>query len=351
MSIAHRLNRHWRGFALAASLISVPLYAQPEAPAAPEAPEAPEAAELTDAHLKLDEARKALESAAEELARLYAESGDASPRAYAYQMLSQPDRALLGVSADHAPAVEGKSPGVLIKAVTPGGGADQAGLKSGDLILSANGESLAATEPDLKASVEKLKSVMDEVQPGEQVAVVYERNGQRSEVAVVAQKSGMEAYALALSDNLAWLEDAERQLLLAVPPLTALPPLAPGAPMPFSHGDWLGCKLELARLDKDLAAYFKTDQGVLVVRASKDGEFGLKSGDVLQSIGGEPVSDPIQAMERLHSEESGEQIDLDVIRQGRNLTLEGVVPQHSSGFVHRIEVERRLKEKGEPDPE
>jgi S1-C subfamily serine protease len=83
--------------------------------------------------------------------------------------------------------------------------------------------------------------------------------------------------------------------------------------------------LELAKLDEDLAWYFKTADGVLVVKAPKSGALPLKSGDVIQKIDGDAVTEPITVLDKLHGRGAERAIRVEVTRQGRKVELQGTI--------------------------
>jgi Do/DeqQ family serine protease len=89
-------------------------------------------------------------------------------------------RAFLGITIEDVTAEIAKelglkkAEGVVISRVNPGGGADNAGLTAGDIIVGLNDIALHST-PELQEMVGRLS-------PGDKVAVEYIRNGQRSKV-------------------------------------------------------------------------------------------------------------------------------------------------------------------------
>jgi S1-C subfamily serine protease len=85
-------------------------------------------------------------------------------------------RAALGVTVETVANASGQPAGVGVVKVTPGGGAEKAGIQAGDIILSVNGQ---ATD-----SVTALQSVIATHKPGDQVQVRISRNGTGSTVTV-----------------------------------------------------------------------------------------------------------------------------------------------------------------------
>jgi S1-C subfamily serine protease len=86
--------------------------------------------------------------------------------------------------------------------------------------------------------------------------------------------------------------------------------------------------IELTTLDAGLGSYFGTTEGVLVVRAPADSLLGLRSGDVIQRIGGRVPTSPSHALRILRSYEPGDRVELDVMRERRAQRLNAVVPQN-----------------------
>ena len=230
---------------------------------------------------------------------------------------------------------DGKVDGVSVVGVTPGGPADEAGIKSGDLLLAINGKPLAAASGE--AAVENLMAQLRTIQPEQQVTLRYRRDGKTAETKVTA-----EAFAF---PPLAWHDDGEN---FAV----TLPPRLPehGMTAVFKHflsgwGD-----MELVNLSPALGEYFGTDKGVLVVRAPADDALQLKDGDVILKIGEREPENPVHAMRILRSYQPGESLQLTIMRDQDEMeltiTLPAAEPAAMRVFPERLEktlrVARRL---------
>ncbi|MGH6950718.1 MAG: PDZ domain-containing protein [Vitreimonas sp.] len=311
----------------------VPLAVLLTAPAAQTADRASASAEadeaLEEAREELRQARDELRRAAEQLARVAREQGVDSPDAQAFAFIANPRRAMLGVGIAAGPEKDGVVRGVKIVAVTPGGGADKAGLKTGDLLLSANGQSLAAKKGERPGPERKLRDLMAELKPGDEVRVAYERDGKKASAGVIAQRPQDMEMGLGFLDLDEDDEDHRGPFRIPLPPH---PPRPPNAWQEDGPG------LQLAKLDEDLAAYFNTRDGVLVVKAPKDNRLGLKSGDVIRRIDGEAVDSPVAALDRLH--DAGEdEVSVEVLRHGKTETLRGRWSEPRRGFFRkRVEI-------------
>ena len=267
--------------------------------------------ELERAREEVEKARQELQKATRELARSMAKVEGDNPKVQYFEYMTDPKRAMLGVLIPDD-FEDGETRGVRLTAVTPGSGAEKAGLKAGDLLLSVNGQALAA---EGKISPQKrMKEAMKKLRAGDEAKVEFERDGRQRSTTVTTQAP---------------------EPLVMVPPLPILNEWLHGdehAKGPMEAMPWLGFRgpmirgLELSKLDPDLGGYFDTTEGVLVVKAPRDGSLGLKSGDVIQKIDGVSVSEPVTVLDKLRSRHEEQAVKLQVLRKGRKLDLEGRIP-------------------------
>ena len=318
---------------LSASL-ALPAQAAPKTAA--EAQQQALRAQLQQAESGLREAREQLVKSARDLARIQAQLGEETPFSRAVGLMADPQRAALGVSVAPGPVEKGRLRGVLVTGVTPGSGAEKAGVQSGDLILGVNGTSLELAEDARPGPGLLMRRSLRDLEPGASVQLQVERGGQLKTLAVIAQRQEVPG---------APDFDIERfgprgDLLLPRPPpeLFSMPLPPPGfGPMgPMAHfiaGPFGGPGFQLARLDEDLAAYFKTREGVLVVKAppQAEGAPALKSGDVIESINGQPVRSPVEVLDRLFSLGPKSAVTVQVVRQGASISLQGTIPEPPMG--------------------
>lgn len=225
-------------------------------------------------------------------------------------------RARLGIKVN-LQARETDSIGAYVDAVTPGGPADQAGIRSGDLITRLDGKSVLAGGSAEGADREgrqslpglRLIELAAKLEPDDTVAVEYRRGRERRTASVVTAAEpelaerfrfdyrGPEGVARAVIPARDFMERFE----------------VAGPHWQFLSGSPLG-RLELAPLNPDLGRYFGTEEGVLVISAPRDSALGLRGGDVVQRVDGRQPSSPSHLLRILRSYEPGESFKLDIMR-------------------------------------
>lgn len=122
------------------------------------------------------------EEALEALEADFERAGEALESALAaletrWRRASAADAARLGVMIKEADEADG----VLVVGLVPDGGADAAGVRSNDVIIEVNGESLRASD----APAEALRAALRDVAPGDEVRLVVLRDGRTMPIDVV----------------------------------------------------------------------------------------------------------------------------------------------------------------------
>ncbi len=301
----------WRKSLLLISfaLISAPGIAQQSER---EAERAAEEQQLT-VEVQMREAEERLAEAARQIAELSTSNLPAFVEIE--RRIHMDGRAVLGITIGSSDG-DGPVEGVTVRGVSPGGAAEEAGLRSGDIITAVNDESLTAAS-DEEANA-KLIEFMSGVEEGDVVDVEYLRDGKQASVEVRPNEMSPLAYAFRLGRGNFSL------------------PRAPNAPEIdfrkftwFSDGSGWG-HMEMVALTERLGRYFGTDKGLLVVRAPEDENLKLQDGDVIQSIDGREPKSVSHAMRILGSYQSGEQLELRIMRDQRKQTLKIEMPDNRS---------------------
>jgi C-terminal processing protease CtpA/Prc len=262
---------------------------------------------------KLEAAQKRLDSAAREVADLSMSlSDDVLPRTARLHSM-HPPRAVLGMVIGGANSSR-RTDGVEIQSVSPGGGAAEAGLKSGDVITQINGKPLKGSPED--PAERQFLSAMRDVDPGQKVTLKYQRDGKSASATVEAQ------------------EPKDRFFRFQVPPaMGALP--AMGFPnFAFMRADGVFGTAQLVSLTPKLGQYFGSDKGLLVVRAPSDARLKLEEGDVIVDIDGRVPSSPSHALQILSSYQAGEKMKLNVLRMKKKLSFDITIPEDAEGWSH-----------------
>jgi serine protease Do len=216
------------------------------------------------------------------------------------------ERGSIGITfaAEPSPAVTrmyGGGKGVVVQDVTPGGPAAQAGLKSGDSIISVGGKPIA--------NGDELVSEVSSHHPGDKLKVGYLRNGKQEE-ATVAVADRQKIFGAQLGTN---EEDNEEQ-----------------APKEGKLG--MTVKAVPAAAAKRLN--LQANQGVFVVDV-KPGSFAdsvqIGRGDVILEINRQPVASPEDLVKIESGLKSGQDVVFVVRQAGQgaqatNSFLGGTLP-------------------------
>ncbi len=254
------------------------------------------------------------------------------PDARAFSFSFSGNRARIGVLVNTVSNTDTDRLGAKIDGVTPGGPAEKAGLKAGDIITRFNGTSLAgvSAQDDESGPGHKLIELVGELDPGDTARVDYRRGSDTKTATIVTDEQ-----------NTVWSTAPEIARL-------ELPDRAPMALMEggfdFCFGDaW--CDLDLVTLSPELGEYFGTREGILVVKSPTDSALPLKGGDVIVSVGGRKPSSPAHAMRILRSYDVGETVSIEIMRHERRQTVTWTVPQPESGWK-RLRAPRGRGEQG-----
>ncbi|HXF95994.1 MAG TPA: PDZ domain-containing protein [Gemmatimonadales bacterium] len=236
------------------------------------------------------------------------------PRAFAFAL----NRGRIGVVVKADEDREADRIGARIEAVTPGGPAEKAGLQAGDIITRFNGISLARNDEDDSHPANKLVRLAQALDPGDTVRIEYRRGSETRNATLVADE---------VEFRWSWADSMLPMGEFRVDPDMRFRVEPPG--FDFVIGAPWG-SLELVRLNPDLAEYFGTQEGVLVVRAAGGDGLPLKGGDVILAIDGRKPTSPAHAMRILRSYDQGETVKIDVLRKQKRITLTWTVPERES---------------------
>lgn len=235
----------------------------------------------------------------------------------------------LGVSI-----VDGKSGGVEIEDIAANSAAEKAGLKRGDVILEFDGEHVRGSR--------QFTRLVRETPAGRNVKATISRDGRKQDVELTLSEGRDSRVILGNRDRFLFDTDAFRDGLREFS--ERLPEMERGLrDLPnFNYrfdfpgmlsGGRLGVTVN--ELTGQLAGYFGAKDGVLVTSVSEGSaaeKAGIKAGDVITTVNGEPIKssgDLIQSLRRAENEE----VSIGIVRDRKEQTVKAKVepPARRSG--------------------
>jgi membrane-associated protease RseP (regulator of RpoE activity) len=231
-------------------------------------------------------------------------------------------RGRLGILVDLTPDPARDSIGARVAGVSPGGAAEKAGVRTGDIVVRLNGTALVSStsrsggggEPGVSRPGTRLIELASRLDPGDSVHLDLRRDGRPVRVTLVAQESGV--------------DEIVRHFRFDVPGHDE--PF--GFAFPRGEMDFAGiggplASIELVKVNSGLADYFGTSEGLLVVSVGSDSTLGLRNGDVILSIGGRKPMSPAHALRVLGTYEPSETVTFEVMRMKRRISVSGKMPE------------------------
>jgi S1-C subfamily serine protease len=316
------------------------------AAAVPAAGKVAPAADAESTRAELAELRTQMQELSRRMAKLSGDLGDVGPRAYAYRYVGDPDRGMIGV------VLAKDEHGLRVSAVTPGGPASKAGIRNGDVIMRVR--DLDGPSGD---SASFLNEALRNLKVGQEVKLVVLREGKTSEIAVKAERREPYNFTAAFGGDMGdpgslppdfdkhiqeGVEMATRQAERAVQKAQLNQEQAVHIAEHATESaqramqrvrmsmPWWG--LNLASLNPELGHYFGKDKGALVMSADADALPGLRGGDVITSVAGEPVVRAEDALRALRDQPSGKDVAIKLMRDRKVLALNIKAPEFKSIF-------------------
>ena len=229
----------------------------------------------------------------------------------------------LGILVDLTADPARDSIGARVAGLTTGSAAGKAGVQVGDLVVRLNGTALARRTGESESGDDEAPSrpgtrlieLASRLDAGDTVHLDLRRGARPVAVTVVAGESGMDEMTRTFRMDLPRGDGAITRSRVPMPKVQAF--MYSGGP--FSD-------IELVKVNPGLAEYFGTSEGLLVVNVGDDSTFGLRSGDVILTIGGRKPTSPAQALRILGTYEPNESVSFDVMRMKHRATVSGKMP-------------------------
>jgi C-terminal processing protease CtpA/Prc len=268
---------------------------------------------------QLDKARAELDRKAKEVAELSMKLSGGDELMFRTLGTRQ---AMLGVQVDPD---SGKT-GARVIGVSPGGPADEAGIRTGDVVVALDGKAIAGAENSGRALVDQMR----DVKPDAKVKVRVLRDGKSRDLVVVARPMA----GFFAGDRMFRYQQVPEMggVAMRAGPPGDLPMIRQFRT--FIHNEFDG--LELASITPKLGAYFGATDGVLVVSAPANDSLKLDDGDVIQAIDGRKPTDGAHALRILRSYKAGEKLSLAILRQRKPMTLAVTMPERGGDMENEV---------------
>jgi len=219
--------------------------------------------------------------------------------------------------------------GALIDAVTPGGPAYRAGIRSGDIIVTMNNRSLVqvARENRKPSPGLVLIELVTQKDAGDTVRLEYRRGRDRRQATVVLEAMPVMFDEPDLGPGYKYAQPMDGpegpDFWFNFDTEPAFDRNTPGGSMLFFRTRVMD--LELAPMNPALGQYFGVSEGVLVINVPENSQLHIRPGDVVLSVDGRKMSTPNQMFRTLLSYAGGEDLRFEVMRMKRRETFTGRV--------------------------
>jgi serine protease Do len=216
---------------------------------------------------------------------------------------------------------DGKDRGAEVRDVVDDSPAARAGLKDGDVVVSFDGESVR--------SAAQLSRLVRETPAGRTVELAYLRGGSRQQAQVTLgepRRMGLIGPGdLDLGDLDLAIPQPPEPPVAPEPPGVQRVPRVPRLPM---LGDMVGLRprlgIQVDDLGEQLARYFKVEGGVLVSSVNPGSpaeKAGLRAGDIILKVDGEPVGSSRELIRQVGRADSAREVTLHIQREGRPMDV------------------------------
>ncbi len=213
------------------------------------------------------------------------------------------------IDAERAKALKlAEERGVEITRVEPDSPAEKAGLKQGDVVLEYNGQRVEGAEQFVR--------LVRETPPGRKVTLLISRNGVKQTLTAVTGRREVRGWALG--------PEFERQMERLRENLRDMQIQVEAAPRVYMSWRSSILGVEAESLSDQLAEFFGVKEGVLVrsvMKGTPAEKAGLKAGDVITKVDGEPVRRPSQVADRIRKPGEKRTVELTIVRNRQEMKV------------------------------
>jgi len=218
------------------------------------------------------------------------------------------------IDSNRAKAIHlGDAAGVEVMRVEEGSPAEDAGIRTGDVLLSYNGEAIVGTQ--------QLGRLVAETPVGRKIKLQYWRTGKTQAAFVTTGSAHFAGFGAAGGG----MGRADQDL----PDLRGFSMVDIPDPLLIWKNAALGIVCE--SLDSQLAQYFGVKQGVLVRSVDENspaGKSGIRAGDVITAIGDRAVTNPrdVSSYLRMERHRTLKSVSIELTREHKSMTLKIPLP-------------------------
>ena len=210
--------------------------------------------------------------------------------------------------------------GVLIDGVVDDSPADNAGLRSGDIVVELDSVKILDSGD--------LSRVIRRHDPGDEVEIKILRKGREKMYTVELGRENKYNQALAFYDGAVKLYGDPRHSAKSI----------------YIDGDGGYLGVSTIELSDQLAEYFGTKFGVLVTEVEEDSpaeEVGIQAGDIITAVNNEDVFTPSELGEIIRDYDEGDEVAVRIARREKELIVTATLDEASGvqwhgGFDHRF---------------
>ena len=211
--------------------------------------------------------------------------------------------------------------GAVVTQVAKESAAEKAGVKTGDVVTSFDGERVR--------SARQLERLVEETPAGRTVKMALSRAGAPLTLDVTPQAPKTAGLFAPGADGPRWQQRVPNP---DVPEMAPFRFEMPAGRFDFPEGEGFGMVagtrgrlgVRVQDLSEELAGYFGVKSGVLVAGVEADtpaAKAGIKAGDVITGVNGQAIADPAELRREVAKVEDGKTADVAVTRDKKALTV------------------------------